>query len=113
MTQLPARFDHVGSFLRPAALLDARERNRNGASDRAHTRGVEDAANRHLVPPQADPGHQALTDREVRPPTRPRHPPCAVSGQRARHPGAATPERADAGDNLDVGELRQRVRRAR
>ena len=30
MTQLPARYDHVGSFLRPKYLLEARERKAKG-----------------------------------------------------------------------------------
>ena len=30
MTQLPARYDHVGSFLRPKYLLEAREQKAKG-----------------------------------------------------------------------------------
>src|SRR5689334_675132 len=62
----PFRADHVGSFLRPAALLDARERHRNGAIDRAQLRAVEDAAIRDIVRFQEDLGLQGITDGEFR-----------------------------------------------
>ena len=39
-TTPPFRADHVGSFLRPAALLEARERLRNGTIDAADLRRV-------------------------------------------------------------------------
>ena len=48
-TQPPFRADHVGSFLRPAALLDAREQNRKGDISRAQLREVEDASIRDIV----------------------------------------------------------------
>ena len=62
----PFRADHVGSFLRPAELLEARERNRNGAIDRAQLRAVEDAAIRDIVRFQEDLGLQGITDGEFR-----------------------------------------------
>jgi len=62
----PFRADHVGSFLRPAALLDARERHHNGAIDRAQLRAVEDAAIRDIVRFQEDLGLQGITDGEFR-----------------------------------------------
>jgi 5-methyltetrahydropteroyltriglutamate--homocysteine methyltransferase len=62
----PFRADHVGSFLRPAKLLDARERHRNGAIDRAQLRSVEDAAIRDIVRFQEDLGLQGITDGEFR-----------------------------------------------
>jgi 5-methyltetrahydropteroyltriglutamate--homocysteine methyltransferase len=62
----PFRADHVGSFLRPAELLEARERNRKGTIDRAQLRSVEDAAIRHIVRFQEDLGLQGITDGEFR-----------------------------------------------
>ena len=38
----PFRADHVGSFLRPAALLEARERARTGEITRGRLREIED-----------------------------------------------------------------------
>ncbi|MGH8712485.1 MAG: 5-methyltetrahydropteroyltriglutamate--homocysteine S-methyltransferase, partial [Casimicrobiaceae bacterium] len=62
----PFRADHVGSFLRPAALLDARERQRNGDISRAQLRPVEDAAIRDIVRFQEDLGLNGITDGEFR-----------------------------------------------
>jgi 5-methyltetrahydropteroyltriglutamate--homocysteine methyltransferase len=62
----PFRADHVGSFLRPAALLDARERFHNGAIDAAALRAVEDAAIADVVRLQEDIGLQGITDGEFR-----------------------------------------------
>lgn len=45
----PFRADHVGSFLRPKELLDARERQRKGEITRAQLREVEDRAIRDVV----------------------------------------------------------------
>jgi hypothetical protein len=42
--QLPALYDHVGSFLRPAYLLEAREQKANGLITPAAMRAVEDRA---------------------------------------------------------------------
>ena len=41
---LPARFDHVGSFLRPKFLLEAREKKAKGEINAAELRKVEDKA---------------------------------------------------------------------
>ena len=62
----PFRADHVGSFLRPAALLDARERHGSGAIDRDQLRAVEDAAIRDVVRFQEDLGLEGITDGEFR-----------------------------------------------
>ena len=65
-TQPPFRADHVGSFLRPAALLDAREQNRKGDISRAQLREVEDASIRDIVRFQEDLGIEGITDGEFR-----------------------------------------------
>ncbi|MCZ7565870.1 MAG: 5-methyltetrahydropteroyltriglutamate--homocysteine S-methyltransferase [Burkholderiales bacterium] len=62
----PFRADHVGSFLRPKALLDARERNAKGETDRKALREVEDRAIRDVVKFQEDLGLEAITDGEFR-----------------------------------------------
>jgi len=62
----PFRADHVGSFLRPKELLDARERQRKGEISRAQLREVEDRAIRDVVRFQEDLGLQGITDGEYR-----------------------------------------------
>lgn len=62
----PFRADHVGSFLRPQALLDARERTRKGDLSRRQLREVEDAAIRDIVRFQEDLGLTGITDGEFR-----------------------------------------------
>jgi len=62
----PFRADHVGSFLRPKALLEARDRQQKGAITRAQLREVEDAAIRDVVRMQEDLGLQGITDGEYR-----------------------------------------------
>jgi hypothetical protein len=62
----PFRADHVGSFLRPKALLDAREQNKNGSLSRERLRQVEDAAIRDIVRFQEDLGLKGITDGEFR-----------------------------------------------
>ena len=62
----PFRADHVGSFLRPQALLDAREQARIGSISKAQLRVVEDAAIRDVVRFQEDAGLQGITDGEFR-----------------------------------------------
>jgi 5-methyltetrahydropteroyltriglutamate--homocysteine methyltransferase len=62
----PFRADHVGSFLRPKALLDAREARRTGSIDDAALRTVEDAAIRDIVRFQEDLGLSGITDGEFR-----------------------------------------------
>lgn len=62
----PFRADHVGSFLRPKALLEARDRFKRGELDKAALRLVEDEATRKIVRFQEDLGLQGITDGEFR-----------------------------------------------
>ena len=66
MTQLPARYDHVGSFLRPKALLEARELKARGQITPAQLRTVEDEAIADIVKFQQDVGLKSITDGEFR-----------------------------------------------
>jgi 5-methyltetrahydropteroyltriglutamate--homocysteine methyltransferase len=65
-TQAPFRADHVGSFLRPAYLLEARERKAKGELSAAELRKVEDRAIAEIVRFQADVGLHSITDGEFR-----------------------------------------------
>ena len=62
----PFRADHVGSLLRPAALLEARERLAAGAITADELRAVEDVAIRDVVAAQEAAGLQSATDGEFR-----------------------------------------------
>jgi 5-methyltetrahydropteroyltriglutamate--homocysteine methyltransferase len=62
----PFRADHVGSFLRPAYLLEARERKARGEITPEQLREVEDRAITEIVQFQRDVGLQAITDGEFR-----------------------------------------------
>ena len=62
----PFRADHVGSFLRPSYLLEARSRHRAGEIDRAALREVEDEAIRGVVAFQEQLGLKSITDGEFR-----------------------------------------------
>ena len=62
----PFRADHVGSFLRPTALHEARGRFKQGEIDQAALRMVEDAAIREVVRLQESVGLQGITDGEFR-----------------------------------------------
>jgi 5-methyltetrahydropteroyltriglutamate--homocysteine methyltransferase len=62
----PFRADHVGSLLRPATLLAARDDFAGGRIDAAQLRAVEDAAITDAVAMQADAGLQSATDGEFR-----------------------------------------------
>ena len=62
----PYRADHVGSFLRPVELLDARERAQKGDITHSQLREVEDAAIRDIVHFQEDLGLEGITDGEFR-----------------------------------------------
>lgn len=66
MPKPPFRADHVGSFLRPKVLLDAREAHRAGRIDADALRAVEDDAIRDVVRFQEDLGLQGITDGEFR-----------------------------------------------
>ena len=63
---LPAHYDHVGSFLRPAYLLEAREKAASGAITPAALRAVEDQAITEIVQFQQDVGLKSITDGEFR-----------------------------------------------
>jgi 5-methyltetrahydropteroyltriglutamate--homocysteine methyltransferase len=65
-TTPPFRADHVGSFLRPKFLLDAREQYRKGAIGADALRRVEDEAIRGVVKFQEDVGLRGITDGEYR-----------------------------------------------
>ena len=65
-TTPPFRADHVGSFLRPKFLLDARERKAKGEITAAELRAVEDRAIAQIVSFQEDVGLQSITDGEFR-----------------------------------------------
>ena len=62
----PFRADHVGSLLRPAELLQAREDLKAGRIDAQELRGVEDEAIRDAVRKQEEVGLQSATDGEFR-----------------------------------------------
>ncbi|MSP37358.1 MAG: 5-methyltetrahydropteroyltriglutamate--homocysteine S-methyltransferase [Deltaproteobacteria bacterium] len=62
----PFRADHVGSLLRPAALLEARDQRERGEIDDAALRAVEDLCIRDVIKMQEDIGLQAVTDGEYR-----------------------------------------------
>ncbi|MDB5820582.1 MAG: 5-methyltetrahydropteroyltriglutamate--homocysteine S-methyltransferase, partial [Rhizobacter sp.] len=62
----PFRADHVGSFLRPKRLLEARERFQKGGITKAELRRVEDDAIREFVKFQEDIGLHSITDGEFR-----------------------------------------------
>jgi 5-methyltetrahydropteroyltriglutamate--homocysteine methyltransferase len=66
-TTPPFRADHVGSFLRPAYLLEARDQFFNQKTiSAAQLRAVEDKAITEIVKFQADVGLQSITDGEFR-----------------------------------------------
>ena len=65
-TTPPFRADHVGSFLRPKFLLDAREQRAKGEITAEQLRAVEDKAITEIVKFQEDVGLQSVTDGEFR-----------------------------------------------
>jgi 5-methyltetrahydropteroyltriglutamate--homocysteine methyltransferase len=64
--KLPARYDHVGSFLRPQYLLEAREQKAKGAITPEQLRVVEDKAITEIVKFQESVGLKSITDGEFR-----------------------------------------------
>ena len=62
----PFRADHVGSFLRPKYLLDAREQRAKGQINAEQLRLVEDKAVTEIVQFQQSVGLQSITDGEYR-----------------------------------------------
>jgi 5-methyltetrahydropteroyltriglutamate--homocysteine methyltransferase len=65
-TSAPFRADHVGSLLRPPALLAARQKHVDGALDDDGLRAAEDEAIRDVVRMQRDVGLHTATDGEFR-----------------------------------------------
>ncbi len=65
-TKPPYRADHVGSLLRPRALLDARAKHAAGNISAEELRAVEDDAIREAVAMQREVGLQSATDGEFR-----------------------------------------------
>jgi 5-methyltetrahydropteroyltriglutamate--homocysteine methyltransferase len=63
---LPARGDHVGSFLRPKYLLEAREQKAQGTITPEQLRLVEDKAIADIIQFQEDVGLKSVTDGEFR-----------------------------------------------
>ncbi|MGD1877950.1 MAG: 5-methyltetrahydropteroyltriglutamate--homocysteine S-methyltransferase [Kiloniellaceae bacterium] len=64
--QPPFRADHVGSFLRPSRLVEARASHADGKLDADGLRQVEDDCIRAVVQRQQDVGLQGITDGEFR-----------------------------------------------
>ena len=62
----PFRADHVGSFLRPKYLLQAREQKASGQISAEQLRAVEDRAITEIVKIQQDVGLRSITDGEFR-----------------------------------------------
>src|SRR5260370_32390653 len=65
-TKPPFRADHVGSFLRPAALKEARAKREKGAITQAQLKSVEDREIEKIVKKQEELGLQLATDGEFR-----------------------------------------------
>jgi 5-methyltetrahydropteroyltriglutamate--homocysteine methyltransferase len=62
----PFRADHVGSFLRPKYLLEAREKQAKGAISATELRAIEDQAITDIVRFQQECGLRSITDGEFR-----------------------------------------------
>ncbi len=62
----PFRADHVGSYLRPAPLVDMRARREGGTASAAELHAVEDAEIAALVARQEAVGLRGITDGELR-----------------------------------------------
>jgi len=65
-TKPPFRADHVGSFLRPAALKEARAKREKGAVTAGELKAVEDREIEKIIKKQEDIGLQLATDGEFR-----------------------------------------------
>jgi 5-methyltetrahydropteroyltriglutamate--homocysteine methyltransferase len=65
-TSPPYRADHVGSFLRPSELLEARAKHARGELPAEALRAVEDRAIRDVVRRQEEVGLRGVTDGEFR-----------------------------------------------
>lgn len=64
--KIPFRGDQVGSLLRPAKLLQARDQFKSGDISATDLRTIEDEAIREVVRAQEDAGLQGITDGEFR-----------------------------------------------
>ena len=64
--QAPFRVDHVGSFLRPKELVQARAKFANGEITREELTAVEDKEIRELIKKQIAAGLKGVTDGEFR-----------------------------------------------
>ncbi|MCC6947182.1 MAG: 5-methyltetrahydropteroyltriglutamate--homocysteine S-methyltransferase [Bradyrhizobiaceae bacterium] len=62
----PFRAEHVGSFLRPQELKDARAKHERGALDDAGLKAIEDKAIERVIRQQEENGLQSITDGEFR-----------------------------------------------
>ena len=62
----PFRAEHVGSLLRPPALVEARARHRRGEISANALRVAEDSAIREVVQMQEEVGLESITDGELR-----------------------------------------------
>ena len=65
-TKAPFRADHVGSFLRPAALKEARAKREQGAITAAELEAVEDREVEKIIKKQEEIGLKLATDGEFR-----------------------------------------------
>jgi 5-methyltetrahydropteroyltriglutamate--homocysteine methyltransferase len=65
-TKLPSRADHVGSFLRPQSVIEARQHRAADNISYEELRAIEDAAIADLVKWQEGLGLKAITDGEFR-----------------------------------------------
>src|SRR3954469_20017186 len=66
MARIDARADHVGSLLRPPALLEARAASAAGRLGAVELKAVEDSAVRSVVALQEEAGCPVVTDGELR-----------------------------------------------
>ena len=66
MSSPPFRADHVGSFLRPSEVMDARHRHQSGVISGDELRAIEDTHIRQVVKAQEDVGLHGITDGEFR-----------------------------------------------
>lgn len=62
----PFRADHVGSLLRPRALIDAYKQHAAGSIDDGQFQAIQDEAVREAIALQEDAGLEAITDGEFR-----------------------------------------------
>ena len=65
-TKLPSRADHVGSFLRPRSVIEARTHRAADNIDYEQLRAIEDEAIAELIKWEESLGLQAITDGEFR-----------------------------------------------